>query len=750
VFEFLFTHPLWAYRTGSFALAGGAPLWLLAVLTILGVALIGATLARRDYLSWPQRVGLGALQAALFTLLLVMLWRPVLLVERVRERENVLAVALDASASMAHGEGAQSRLQQAVAALQGGPLAQLAKSFELRLFSFAGDAAPLADLQQVPAPGAQTRIGDALLTILQTASSVPLAGVLLVSDGAENGASLSEEHLARIAAYGVPVHTVGVGPERGSNDLELEALQLGSSAPPHSRVTAELSIRYDGANATATTPLDTPLRVYDGETLIAARTLRLVPGVNNVSIDLPTGEPGVRDLRFSIDPLAQERNVINNSRRHLLEVPAARRNILYFDAEPRWEYKFIRRAAELDRGLRLASLVKTTQNKFYRQGVLSATELADGFPQDEAALFAYDAVILGNVPATALTAAQHELLARFVDRRGGSLLLLAGREALAAGGWNSSVVAPLLPTHLPERAAGALVPGVAQAQLTPYGEQSLVTRLATDEVQNAKDWLSLPALSDRQALGRLKPGAVVLLEAVAAQRRAPLLVWQRYGRGDVWMLGTASTQRWQMRLPASDQRHEIFWRQLLHALADAAPPRVSLLSDRSIYEDESRVQIEAELRDARYQGVAAAQPQLLIDAPAASAGAAPLSLPMQASPEGDGRYTATLDAGSSGLYRVALETSQGGAQLQLRREDGVAEHFATRQNRAVLERLAAMTGGRYWSLDSLGGLAAAIPYSRAGIVERQTLELWNVPALFLLLLLLKGGEWALRLRWGRL
>ena len=58
----------------------------------------------------------------------------------------------------------------------------------------------------------------------------------------------------------------------------------------------------------------------------------------------------------------------------------------------------------------------------------------------------------------------------------------------------------------------------------------------------------------------------------------------------------------------------------------------------------------------------------------------------------------------------------------------------THQHRAVLERLAAMTGGRYWPLDDLDGLAAAIPYSKAGVVERQTLDLWNLPIVFLVLL----------------
>ena len=116
---------------------------------------------------------------------------------------------------------------------------------------------------------------------------------------------------------------------------------------------------------------------------------------------------------------------------------------------------------------------------------------------------------------------------------------------------------------------------------------------------------------------------------------------------------------------------------------------------------------------------------------------------------------ASIDAGSAGLYRIEMTARADGREVgnaitHVLRNDGVAEHFATYQHRAVLERLATMTGGRYWPLDELAGLAAAIPYSKAGVVERQTLDLWNLPVVFLLLLALKLGEWLLRLRWGRL
>lgn len=222
MFELLFTHPLWAYRTGTFAFASAWPLWLLMALALLAALLIAGSLWRRRDIGWPLLLPVGVLQSVLAALVLCLLWRPVLNVERVRDRENVLAVAIDASASMAYGEADRSRLQEVAAALQKGTLAKLEDTFEVRLFSFAQTITPLDALNAMPAPGPQTRIGDSLVQVLQSAGSIPLAGVVLFSDGAENGGSLTEERLAEIASYGVPIHTVGIGREQAVNDLELE------------------------------------------------------------------------------------------------------------------------------------------------------------------------------------------------------------------------------------------------------------------------------------------------------------------------------------------------------------------------------------------------------------------------------------------------------------------------------------------------------------------------------------------------
>jgi uncharacterized membrane protein len=749
MFQLLFTHPLWAYRTGVFAFASAWPLWVLVVSILVALTVIVATLVfmgRRRQLGLRLLVPVGILQSLLAAAILCLLWRPVLNVERVRDRENVLAVAIDASASMAYGDGERSRLQDVAAALQNGTLAKLEDTFEVRLFSFAQTTTPLDSLESIPAPGPQTRIGDSLVQVLQSAGSIPLAGVVLFSDGAENGGSLSEERLTELASYGVPIHTVGVGPEQVAGDLELERLDVPSSAPVGSTVTAQVGIRHEGAAKTR-------LRVYDSDTLVAARDIELPSDTTatSLTIDLPAGEPGTHELRFTLDALDGERNTVNNTRTRVVDVPATRRNILYVEGEPRWEYKFVRRAAERDRALRVASVVHTTPNKYYRQGIDTAGELAEGFPMTAAELFAYDAVVIGSYEAATLRPEQHRLLKEFVDQRGGSVLMLAARHGMASGGWQNAPIAQTLPAQLAGRQIMGLVQRPVRAQPTLYGAQSPILRFDPDPKKNADRWKNIPVLADYQALGKLKPGAIVLLEGNADRTRMPLLLWQHYGRGATFLLATASTLRWQMQLPPEDETHEVFWRQLLHAISATAPPRASIEPERLAYDDERNVRVVAELRNERFEPINDASVELRIAPQSEPA----FTQPMQPSGQGDGRYVAGIDAAGAGLYRIEMTARAGGREVgsaitHVLRNDGVAEHFATNQHRAVLERLAAMTGGRYWKLSELDGLAAAIPYSKAGVVERQTLDLWNLPAVFLLLLLLKVSEWLLRLRWGRL
>jgi uncharacterized membrane protein len=747
LFELFFKYSRATFDRAEFLFASGWPLWLLVLLVVGGGAAFVASLIRyRQGLGIPQVATLAVLQVLMWATALVMLWRPALLSQTLRPQENSVAVLLDNSASMGYSDDGSSRLSRAVTALEDELLPELQESLSVETYAFASDTDSVSSLDALPAPGSTTHIGDGLLNVLRGSNAGGLAGIVIVTDGGDNANDLDPARLAEIASFGVPVYAVGVGREVVAEDIELEDVVVAPQGPAGSTVSAQVSIRHARGGLAQ-------LKVYDGDAILASEPIQLPDraGVTTRFVDLDVGEAGVRDLRFSIDALPDEQDLVNNTQLRPIEVPERRRSILYIEGEPRWEYKFMRRAIDEDGPLRVASLLRTTPNKFYRQGLDSPDELVDGFPTDAETLFEYDALIIGSYEAAALTDAQHEMIRDFVSRRGGSLLMLGGRRGLADGGWAATAVAEALPAELPDLDAPSFVRYPAKARLTDVGARSLVTRLDPDDDVNAALWDEMPELADFEHLGDIKPGADVLLEAEIQGSVEPLLVHQRFGLGNVYVLATGGTWRWQMQLPHEDQRHETFWRQLFQALATGAAQRVTLTSARPFYADESEISLRAEVKNRSFEATSDAD----VTVEVTHGSGATETLVMSPVVGRPGRYEASYSAPLPGVYRfeaVATEDEEelGSDRVAVRREDGIAEHFRVEQDRPALERLAAATGGRYFALADIADIPEAVQFSDAGIVERQVLDLWNMPIFFVLLLALKATEWLARLRWGRL
>src|SRR5581483_9160774 len=123
-------------------------------------------------------------------------------------------------------------------------------------------------------------------------------------------------------------------------------------------------------------------------------------GTQTESVLFNSGGAGVRNLEAVLEPLSNEENLRNNRLVRVMNVDPRRPRILYVEGEPRWEYKFIHRAIAFeDPSLRMVTILRTTQNKIYRQGTDTPEELKDGFPTKVEDLFAFDGLIIGSVEA---------------------------------------------------------------------------------------------------------------------------------------------------------------------------------------------------------------------------------------------------------------------------------------------------------------------------------------------------------------
>jgi hypothetical protein len=742
MFEFLFKYPSAAFARGEFVLLAGWPAW------ILGLALIAAAAAlvwrRRQGLRFsPRSAAIGLLQTAFLALLLLLLWHPALSVASLKPQENIIAVLVDDSRSMALREGGRTRLERAREVLGGGLLSGLGQRFQTRLYRFGSALERVEKPEQLVADAPASRIGEALKSIAADASSLPIGAVVLLSDGADNSGGVDREALGEVRRRRIPVHTIGFGEEKPADDIEIEDVAVAPRALAGSRLGATVSLRsygYRGRRA--------KLTVRDGGKVLASREIELNGGEQTEAVLFNAGAAGARNLEIGVDPQPGERNTGNNRLARLVNVDGRKPRILYIEGEPRWEMKFIRRAIEEDSTLQLASMLRTTQNKIYRQGIANPQELEAGLPANADELFAFEGLIVGTVESAYFTPAQQELIREFVDRRGGGLLFLGGRASLADGGYGRPPFSDLLPVSLPSR-TGTFHRDNATVELTGAGRESLICRLAEDPQLNAERWKKMPMIADYQETGEAKPGAVVLANASVGRRTIPLLATQNYGRGRTAVFATGGSWRWQMRQDASDQTHETFWRQLLRWLVTDVPGRVSASVPNPVLSDVRRVSLRAEVHDKAFRAVAGARVEARIIGP----NGLNQTIELEPRPREEGVYTAEWEAEAPGSYLAEIVARRGEEEIgrdvaMFRREDGVAENFRTEQNRELLEKIAAETGGRHYRPEEAPKLAGEIGYSEAGVTVRETLDLWDMPAVFLLALAIRSAEWLLRRKWG--
>jgi uncharacterized membrane protein len=468
-----------------------------------------------------------------------------------------------------------------------------------------------------------------------------------------------------------------------------------------------------------------------------------------VRVRFTVAEAGARKFRFKIAPRPGEMVTQNNARETLIDVRDRAERILYFEGEPRFELKFIRRAVADDANLRLVALQRTADNKYLRLGVDDADHLLGGFPKTREELFAYRGLILGSIEAGAFTGDQLRMIADFVEKRGGGLLMLGGPRAFAEGSYTGTPVADVLPVVL-ERPAKALDAGqVARLKVHPTrdGASHAVTQLGANEQASSAIWDKLPTLTSVNALRAVKPGATILLSGTDERKREQVvLAAQRYGRGKALAFPVQDSWLWQMHadIAVEDMTHENYWRQLMRWLVDGVPDHVEAHTSADRVEAGETVLVTADVVDPTFVEINDARVVAHVEGPKGT-----IEVPLQWTGEKSGEYRGSFTASDEGLYTARVEAGRGTTVLgtgvtQLRAAPGEAEYFDAGMNAARLQRIAGETGGRFYKAADAASMAEDVRYSGRGVTTTEERDLWHMPIVLGLILLLMCGEWGYR------
>jgi len=783
------------HRVSSALVEGFSQWWQMPLLVAALIAVTAwvAWMYRRDAAELPRGTGLlllGLRLGALATLAAAYLD-----FERIAEHEVVfpsrVAVIVDASASMTLPEGPDpaaagadavppSRSARAVEVLEaGGMLAALAPTHEVSLWRFDADAESLAVLprtvesgstagaglprsdratpgdgpaadgadepdwrERLQPRGFETRIGEALVRVVDQEPPGTLAGVILLTDGGNNAGVDPAAAAGTLAKAGIPVFAVGTGSDRLPTNVRVADLLSPTRVYPGDRFAVQGYLQAQGlAGQTVKVELADRSPAEGGDDVTAAQGGRVIDTTEvvlaadgelaGVRFEVPGLQaPSRHELVLRVVPPPGDRTPGDESQVAEVEVVDRVTQVLLMASGPTREYQFMRNVLERDKSFAVDVLLGTAT----RGASQDARRILESFPATAEELSAYDCIVAFDVDWRLLDPATQARLERWVSRESGGLVLVAGNVFMDA--WiadpQTTVVRGLHPVEL-RRAGQSLVDEPAgfeepmPLQFTRDGTEAEFLWLAASRIASQTVWSEFKGIFSCFDATVAKPGATVYARvsppgSAAVGGRGPIsMAGQFYGSGSVFYLGSGET--WRLR-SLEDALFERLTTQLVRHVSQgrllAGSRRARLLVERDRYPVGATVVVRLVSADGD-GGTGLGGAVCRAEGPDGTV----VKVPLTVDPGRPGVFQGGFVVSREGGWRIDVELGDGSGEvisqrLQARLPDRELER--PRLDRGLLDRLGAITGGRaHFLVDAPWGSAESIDLA-ARIPDRSRRE----------------------------
>ena len=731
-------------------------------------------------------------------LILVCLLEPMRQRKQPRPQANVMAILIDDSASMNANLGAsdKTRHQQALMAMDDETpwRIRLGQMFDVRSFAFDARTRRIQDADQLEASGQSSSLGSALTNIRDRLRHRPVAGVMVWTDG--NATDINKA--SRLADLGIPVFPVVAKDAPSFSDLRLADVSIAQSNFETSPTTVSAVVE----NLSETDRNVTVSLVHrKTKSVVQEHKVRITSQESKtVSFSFRPEESGVQFYEVNVADSSPDQNEVtleNNRRLITVDRDRGPYRILYVAGRPNWDFKFLRRALDADPEIELVGLLRIAnkQPKFsfrgqgsgdtnplfaglgadeeetasqydepvmVRLGVKESTELVEGFPKTDEELFAYDGIILDDIGSDFFSQDQLTLLRRFVDARGGGMMMLGGQGTLSRKDLRSTTLGELIPVY-PGKTIGVGRESNQEVRLELSQEGILSPWTRLRETQSAEQDRQKEMTSFRtwNPIGDPKPGSSTMAFVVDSKGdRRPALVTQRFGAGRTAVMAIGDFWRWSMRpadaeealsqqqdkviaMGSEDQRR--MWRQMVRWLVGEVPSRVELRLVPSLDSNEPTI-IQVTARDEQFLPLDNASVTISVT----DSEGKTIELSPTADNENAGVYESQYWTDSSGGYVATTNVSSDDGTYVGTDEAGWSVDRAATEwnklqiNQALLDSIANDTGGQIVDVDKVDAFVDQLSQRDVPQMETTMVPLWHQSWIMFLAIACLCGEWFLR------
>jgi len=615
--------------------------------------------------------------------------------------------------------------------------------------------------------GDETRLGEAIRSLIEAERSTVLSAVILFGDGRSN-AGIGVDAAVDVARDAkIPVHTVGVGSKSKptanvavSSFQAPERVYAGAEGETVDDYTVNGVIKAEGMTGKKVLVelLSRPARDGPGDgaavtdQLEDSLSLTMDEKPQPVTFTLTPEGLGRRILTLRVKADAGDANPEDNQLTAEVEAVDRKNRILLLAGGPTREYRFLRNQLRRDGSATVDVLLQTAQVGISQD----ADDILDEFPPTAAELFEYDCIIAID-PDWKELGGQIELIEQWVAQQAGGLIVIAGPVHVgeAVDGWleqgNDPAMAQvraLYPVVFKRSVSlidaddfGAESPGLVE--FTREGLQAEFLRLGDTNADSQRAWAELEGVYGCCAVRGPKRGATVYAymadpatDEVDSER--VFFAGHFYGSGRVFYLG--SGEMWRLR--AADEAYfEKLYTQLIRHVSQGrlrrGSSRGSLDCDKKTYLVHGTVEVRAQLTDAQFQPLVLPPSSkqvvplrvVLPDGTVQSVGLEPVA-------NWPGVFVGRFPALRIGRYRLELSIPQSNGEVLAKRIQVTGsdlESSNTNLDDEVLISIAEGTGGKsYFGVDtvidpeSLDGLLAQIEDRKTTKTHRdEPNQLWE-------------------------
>jgi hypothetical protein len=715
---------------------GFATTALFIVLSVLVVSALSFLFYRYTLppVTRAKRILLTTLRALALSLLLMLLYEPLVRLIFSSQEPPVLAVLVDNSKSLQIVDKGGKRSQTLVDALATPALQNLPNNGELRYYTF---GTILKERRPFENDSLQfnedaTDISASLHAIEKEKERYNIHAAVLFTDGSYNS---GRNPIYDADQPGVPLYTIGIGDSTEQKDVLITKVATNDLVYNETSVPVDVTVKgsgFDGERIEAT--IAAGGKILDRKsTVLQSSTREYTVSLNYV----PEGD-GMTKYVVQISNLKGELTSRNNQKIFFARILKSKLRILIVASAPSPDLSVIKQTVAEEKHFSVRSYTQRSPSGFY-EGRLTGSSL------DSA-----DCIALIAFPTSSTDQGTLEMLRTATNQNAKPVLFIGGKSL-------DITKLQMIGSALPFRTLSASS-AEQYVFFQPSDNQIGHPILSIGDRTAVDTWNRMPPIFKSLTNFKAKREATVLgyCRIQSNVTSDPLVLIRNVNRQKSVAILGYGLWRWRLMAQGNPDTEKVLSFFLANSIrwlttTDEGQP-VKVITTKDLFIEGEPVEFLGQVYDASAKPVENAQVRVV-------ARKEESELETILRPIGNGRYEGSIQGFLEGDYTFNATAQMDGQQLgasggKFTIGELNLEFQDTRMNAPLLRQLAFRTGGKFFTPEELGGLTSELhsllSFAPREVVRTKDLELWNWEYTLGVVVFLFGLEWLIRKRSGML